>query len=129
MAFLEKRIALLEGSKGREALNELRELWGILKDHGVEDHIKFDLSLVSHMSYYSGILFEVYGENVGFAIGNGGRYNKLLEKFGKNSGATGFGLRLDYVLEALQVKLSVHSRNASCTVMSAGRKHLDLPVN
>lgn len=102
---LEEAEALLEGSKGREALDELRELWGILKDHGVEDHIKFDLSLISHMSYYSGILFEVYGENVGFAIGNGGRYNKLLEKFGKDSGATGFGLRLDYVLEALQVSL------------------------
>lgn len=62
----------------------------------------------------------MYGENVGFAIGNGGRYNKLLEKFGKNSGATGFGLRLDYVLEAMQVELS--SSLQQCVLFSDERR-------
>jgi ATP phosphoribosyltransferase regulatory subunit len=98
-------LSLLEGESGREALAQLKELYDILKDYEVEQYIKFDLSLVSHMSYYSGILFEVYAERVGFAIGNGGRYNKLLHKFGKDSGATGFGLRMDYLLEAVGVKI------------------------
>ncbi|MGG4167391.1 ATP phosphoribosyltransferase regulatory subunit [Rossellomorea vietnamensis] len=111
---------LLEGGKGLGALEQLKDLWSILKDYEVEKYVKFDLSLVSHMSYYSGILFEVYGENVGFAIGNGGRYNKLLEKFGKNSGATGFGLRLDYVLEAMQVELS--STLQQCVLFSDERR-------
>jgi ATP phosphoribosyltransferase regulatory subunit len=112
--------SLLEGEKGLQALEQLKELWNILKDYGVEQYIKFDLSLVSHMSYYSGILFEVYGENVGFAIGNGGRYDKLLEKFGKTSGATGFGLRLDYVLEAMQIELS--SSSQECVLFSDERR-------
>lgn len=112
--------SLLEGEKGLEALEQLKDLWSMLKDYEVEQYVKFDLSLVSHMSYYSGILFEVYGENVGFAIGNGGRYNKLLEKFGKNSGATGFGLRLDYVLEAMQVELS--STLQQCVLFSDERR-------
>ncbi len=117
---LEEAHALLEENQGLQALKQLQELWNILKDYEVDEYIKFDLSLVSHMSYYSGILFEVYGENVGFAIGNGGRYNKLLEKFGKNSGATGFGLRLDYVLEAMEVELS--STLQQCVLFSDERR-------
>ncbi|RIW38993.1 ATP phosphoribosyltransferase regulatory subunit [Bacillus salacetis] len=92
---------LMEGEAGQEAIEQLEELADLLKDYGVDQYVKFDLSLVSHMSYYSGILFETYAENVGFPIGNGGRYNKLMEKFGKESGATGFALQLDHTLEAL----------------------------
>ncbi len=103
---LEKSFSLLEGESGQQALTELQELWSMLKDYEVDEYVKFDLTLVSHMSYYTGILFEVYAENVGTAIGNGGRYNKLLEKFGKDTGATGFALRLDFLLEALDVDLS-----------------------
>ena len=53
------------------------------------------------MSYYTGIVFEVYADNVGFPIANGGRYNFLLQKFGKEAGATGFAIRLDRLLEAV----------------------------
>ena len=41
----------------------------------LKQYVKFDLTIVSHMSYYTGILFEVYAGNVGFPIGNGGRYD------------------------------------------------------
>ncbi|MBM7585982.1 ATP phosphoribosyltransferase regulatory subunit [Bacillus pakistanensis] len=120
-ASLDKAFPLLEGNEeGRKALAQLQELWAILCDFGVEDFVKFDLSLVSHMSYYSGILFEVYADNVGYAIGNGGRYNKLLEKFGKQSGATGFALRVDYTLEALGT-LSFES-DLECVLFSAERR-------
>ena len=63
--------------------------------------MKFDLTLVSHMSYYTGILFEVYADQVGFPIASGGRYDLLLKKFGKDTGATGYAIRLDRLLEAL----------------------------
>ncbi|WP_449622951.1 ATP phosphoribosyltransferase regulatory subunit [Robertmurraya sp. Marseille-Q9965] len=92
---------LLENGKGREALLQLQQLWEIVVDYGEQEKLKFDLTLVSHMSYYTGILFEVYADQVGFPIGNGGRYNLLVEKFGKTTGATGFALRLDRLLEAL----------------------------
>lgn len=93
--------SLIENEKGKEALYKLKQLWEILVDYGEEEKLKLDLTLVSHMSYYTGILFEVYANGVGFPIGNGGRYNLLLEKFGKQTGATGFALRLDRILEAL----------------------------
>lgn len=91
---------IVENEKGKEAILQLQELSEAVNDYGVADKVKFDLTLVSHMSYYTGILFEVYAGQVGFPIGNGGRYG-LLEKFGKKATATGFAVRLDHLLEAL----------------------------
>lgn len=99
---IEIAYGLLENGTGKKALAELEQLWSIMRDYGQEDTVKFDLTLVSHMSYYTGILFEVYAGNVGFPIGNGGRYDLLLQKFGKDTGATGFAIRLDRLLEALE---------------------------
>jgi ATP phosphoribosyltransferase regulatory subunit len=91
---------IIEDGQGKQALLQLKELWDVINDYGVKDYVKFDFTIVSHMSYYSGILFEVYAGNVGFSIGNGGRYG-LIEQFGKKASATGFAIRLDKLLEAL----------------------------
>jgi ATP phosphoribosyltransferase regulatory subunit len=95
-----KALDIIEDGQGKQALLQLKELWEVINDYGVRDYVKFDFTIVSHMSYYSGILFEVYADNVGFPIGNGGRYG-LIEKFGKKASATGFAVRLDKLLEAL----------------------------
>lgn len=94
-------LSLIENGKGKEAILQLKQLWDVVVDYGEQEKLKFDLTLVSHMSYYTGILFEVYADQVGFPIGSGGRYNLLLERFGKSTVATGFALRLDRLLEAL----------------------------
>jgi ATP phosphoribosyltransferase regulatory subunit len=98
---IEKAFGLIENEAGRQAIGQLRQLWEIISDYGVQNHVKLDLTLINHMSYYTGILFEMYAGNVGFPIGSGGRYDKLLEKFGKPTGATGFAVRIDRLLEAL----------------------------
>ncbi|WP_442596196.1 ATP phosphoribosyltransferase regulatory subunit [Neobacillus sp. D3-1R] len=98
---IEKAFDIVENERGKEALRQLQELYAILSDYGVESFIQLDLTLVSHMSYYTGILFEVYAGQVGFPIGNGGRYDQLLEKFGESKSATGFGIHLDRLLEAI----------------------------
>ena len=110
---------IIENEKGKQAILELQQLWEVIKDYGVEEHVKFDLSIVSHMSYYSGILFEVYAGNVGFPIGNGGRYS-LIEKFGKNATATGFAIRVDMLLEALGG--GPLENNAHCILFSQERR-------
>lgn len=103
---IEDARALLEGEQGTRPLAELQELMEILQDYNVQDYITIDVSLVSHMSYYTGVLFEVYADRVGYSLGNGGRYNHLLQKFGAEVGATGFGIRLDYLMEALSPQTS-----------------------
>lgn len=98
---IEKAYGLIENEAGHEAIEQLRQLWEIISDYGVSEHVKFDFTLINHMSYYTGILFELYAGKVGFPLGSGGRYNQLLEKFGKDTGATGFAVRVDRLLEAL----------------------------
>lgn len=111
---------LIEGNQGSKAIEELQQLWDILVDYGVEGKVRFDLSLVSHMSYYTGIVYEVYAEGVGFPIGSGGRYDLLLEKFGKKTGATGFAIRVDRLLEALgRIE---KSNNIECILFSNERR-------
>jgi ATP phosphoribosyltransferase regulatory subunit len=92
---------LVHSEEGKSAVDELCELSNALQLYGVDDVVKIDMTLVSHMSYYTGILFEVYAEHVGFPIGNGGRYDELLEKFSWKAPATGFGIRVDRLIEAL----------------------------
>lgn len=84
-----------------EALQYMQKLDELLADAGLADYIDFDFTLSSHMNYYTGMLFEVFASGSGFALGNGGRYDGLLTEFGVTTGATGFGLRVDRLLEVL----------------------------
>ena len=111
---------LVESEKGRSAIEELDQLWTQLQSFGVTDHIKIDFNLVSHMSYYTGVLFEVYAENVGFLIGNGGRYDQLFDKFDRPAPATGFGIHVDRLIEALDVP--EESVDIHCVVFSAEQR-------
>lgn len=84
-----------------DALEYMQNLLRILELAGYEQYIAFDFTLSSHMSYYTGMLFEIFAAGSGFPLGNGGRYDGLLEHFGSNVGATGFGLRVDRLYEVM----------------------------
>jgi ATP phosphoribosyltransferase regulatory subunit len=117
---INQALALVENEKGKESVLELKKLWETMEDYGEQEMLKFDLTLVSHMSYYTGILFEVYAGQVGFPIGNGGRYDGLFQKFGKKTSATGFALRLDRLVESLG---HLHEINPSeCILFSEDRR-------
>jgi ATP phosphoribosyltransferase regulatory subunit len=74
------------------AVDGLRELYELLRERGVAERVIFDLGLVRELGYYTGTVFEVYDPAVGFAIGGGGRYDALLEKFGRGRPACGIAL-------------------------------------
>ena len=77
------------------ALHELGELDSILRKQGENNEINLDFSIVNDLSYYSGIIFQGYIEGIAAKVLSGGRYDKLLRKFGKASGAIGFAVYLD----------------------------------
>ena len=59
------RAASIVDSRRRKTCGfRIEALWETLGDYGCTDDIKLDLGMVSHMSYYTGILFEVYAENM-----------------------------------------------------------------
>jgi len=82
------------------ALRELEQLFDYLMQYGVEKDINLDFSIVNDLSYYSGILFQGFIDGIPAKILSGGRYDKLLRKFGKQAGAIGFAVYLD-MLERL----------------------------
>lgn len=88
-----------------EPINELKELWQVLEIYGVTNELLLDLSLLKEMDYYTSILFEGYARSLGFPICDGGRYDHLLERFGRPAPAIGFSLKLDRVIEVSGVQL------------------------
>ena len=107
LAYIEEAISLPSMEtieryvRKNDALEYMQNLLRILEQAGYEQYIAFDFTLSSHMSYYTGMLFEIFAAGSGFPLGNGGRYDGLLEHFGSNVGATGFGLRIDRLYEVM----------------------------
>lgn len=93
-----KKVAV--NSRALEAAKRLEQLYDLLVQYGVENHITFDLSMSGTYGYYTGIIFRGYTYGTGDAIVKGGRYDKLLEKFGKPSPSIGFVIVVDELMNA-----------------------------
>ncbi|WP_207634153.1 ATP phosphoribosyltransferase regulatory subunit [Halalkalibacter urbisdiaboli] len=114
---LQKASKLVQTEQGEVALAELNQLWEVLESYGIDEYVKFDLNLVLHMSYYTGTVFEGYGgDRLGVPLCSGGRYDELLEKFNRPAQATGFGVRLDLLVEA--IGKTVERREKTCIIFS-----------
>lgn len=98
---LDSALACAGNERSRNAIERLKEIYGLLQAYGVEKYVSFDLAMVSKYHYYTGVIFSAYTYQTGSAIAKGGRYDRLLEKFGKTSAATGFVVIIDDLVAAL----------------------------
>ena len=98
---------LTEGAKN--ALNNIKQVYEILKKNGLEKYISVDLGMVPHMDYYTGIIFKGFTYGIGFPICSGGRYDNLMEKFGRALPATGAAIGVERLMAALHS--TEHSKN------------------
>ncbi|MBQ9498337.1 MAG: ATP phosphoribosyltransferase regulatory subunit [Selenomonadaceae bacterium] len=92
--------ALADNARSRKALDNLTEIYRLLKVYGVADKITFDLGLIRDFEYYTGMVFEAYSHGVGYSLAGGGRYDNMLKDFGMACPATGFALGIERVLDA-----------------------------
>lgn len=74
------------------AVQELETLVGGLTN---SENLRIDLSSVSNTKYYNGITFKGFINGVPESVLSGGRYDKLLARMGRTSGAIGFAVYLD----------------------------------
>lgn len=89
-------------SSGVMAVKRLERIYDVLKMYGMEKFITFDLSMTGGIyGYYTGIIFRGYTFGTGDAIVKGGRYDHLLEKFGKDSPSIGFAIVVDELMNAM----------------------------
>ncbi|MFW5790666.1 MAG: ATP phosphoribosyltransferase regulatory subunit [Bacillota bacterium] len=89
------------------SLNHLKKIYGSLKLIDMAERINFDLTLMRNLDYYTGIVFEVMSPNLGYNICGGGRYDKLLSRFGVESiPAVGFAIGME------RLRLAVNGGNS-----------------
>jgi ATP phosphoribosyltransferase regulatory subunit len=98
---LEAAGGLIRNKRSEAAVAELARVRELLVGHGIGDVVVLDLGAIRDFDYYTGVIFEGYGPDLGQPVAQGGRYDGLLAKFGRPAPATGFVIQLDLVAELL----------------------------
>jgi ATP phosphoribosyltransferase regulatory subunit len=119
----EMLVALSQLRGGSEVLADARQMGGeaveratariqgtfeALERRGAADRVQIDLGLLRDLGYYSGAILEVYDPALGHVLGGGGRYDRLLARFGLDLPAAGFALYVErvHVAQAEEEKAS-----------------------
>ena len=84
------------------ALTRLEELDELLEVYKIRKYVSYELAMISGFNYYTGIIFAGYTFGSGEAIVNGGRYDNLLQSFGKSAPSIGFAVVINQLMAALQ---------------------------
>jgi ATP phosphoribosyltransferase regulatory subunit len=101
---LERARALVDDAFSRAALDELGTLCARLGAIGPAARLSIDLGEVRGFDYYTGTRFAIFSDGVGGALASGGRYDRLVERYGRPARAVGFALDVDRVAELLKLR-------------------------
>ena len=99
-----KALNLVHNERSKKAVERLIQIYNEIKTNELSDYVFFDLSMLSKYNYYTGMIFKGYALGNGDAIVKGGRYDHLLEQFGKEASAIGFVVVIDSLINALNSK-------------------------
>ena len=64
---------------------------------GIAKNLRLDFAQLNDISYYNGVIFTGYLQGNPRVILSGGRYDRMMNKIGKKTGAIGFAVYLDEV--------------------------------
>ena len=90
-----------DNEKSLKAVERLEKLYKVLEYYKLEEHVSFELDMLGHYKYYTGIIFRAYTYGTGDAIVTGGRYDNLIAQFGKDAPSVGFAIVIDRLMLAL----------------------------
>ncbi len=99
---LDEVISFTKNDKAIKSISDLKQIYNILKCYGLQEYVRFDLSMIGHLDYYTGIIFSGYTYGTGFSLLNGGRYDNLISGFGENFPSVGFSIKLNEVMAAIE---------------------------
>jgi ATP phosphoribosyltransferase regulatory subunit len=102
ISLLERAKKLTSSPTAIEALNEIQKIYKMLEGMKLSKYISFDLGMVHHINYYTGLIFRAYIDGTGYDVLYGGRYDGLVSNFGIEVPATGFAINVDRILEVLK---------------------------
>lgn len=98
---LQEAKTMIQNPAACQAISHLEQVYRTLCFYGLEQYVSFDLGMTARYRYYNGMIFKGYTYGSGEPVVAGGRYDNLMEQFGKKSGAVGFAILLDSVMAAL----------------------------
>mgnify|MGYP001247253314 CR=1 FL=1 len=99
---IDKALKLTNNRNAIKALENIIDVYRLIEKAGLASYVTFDLGMIQHMDYYSGIIFRAFTHGVGGYILSGGRYDGLIKKFGRDLPAIGFAIDVDSLIIALQ---------------------------
>jgi ATP phosphoribosyltransferase regulatory subunit len=82
----------LAGTAAVGPANELRALYDAADRAGLAPRLVADLGETWTFAYYTGMLFQVLADGPGEAVGSGGRYDRLFDRFSAPRPAAGFAI-------------------------------------
>lgn len=83
-----------------EVLDNLSKIVETLKSNNID--VRFNLSLVRGMGYYTGTIYEIKSEKLSSSLGGGGRYDEMVGNFiGVNVPASGISIGFERLITIL----------------------------
>lgn len=93
----------------KKNIEYLENLYLNLQKLGYEKYLSVYISMVPRVNYYSGIIFKGYVKEIGSTVIRGGRYDNLLESFGKSIPAIGFSVDVNLLIDSCDYEEKVNS--------------------
>jgi histidyl-tRNA synthetase len=112
---------LASSKAAMEGVEELKRIEALSGAFGLGGAMRIDFSLVRGLDYYTGPVFEIRTKTAQIgSIGGGGRYDRLIERFGgPPTPATGISLGVERLYEVLMEKIRAEGRRSGTAVFVA----------
>lgn len=104
-----------------QCLSEVEQALKLARRRGVTS-VALDLGEARQLGYYTGVIFAGYAPGAGCNVAAGGRYDHLLERFGRPGPAIGFGIDLEFATQALE-----RANGGQAAAVSGGRRSTRKP--
>jgi ATP phosphoribosyltransferase regulatory subunit len=101
LAGARRRLTAGRPGKTARALQRLRDIWTRVEAAGYGASLLIDLGEVRGFDYYTGMVFDLFAEGIGYELGGGGRYDHLIGRFGVDRPSTGFALHATPLLQVM----------------------------
>ncbi len=99
---LEKAAEFTENEDALKSLERMKKIYELLKIYDVDKYISFDLGMINKLNYYTGIIFRGYTYGTGYSVVDGGRYDNLVELYGKKMPSVGFGIKINELMNVAE---------------------------
>jgi ATP phosphoribosyltransferase regulatory subunit len=101
---LDRAAPYVRNARSERALVNLAEVHRLLRIYGLAEAVSLDLGEVRGFDYYSGLHFEAYVADFGASIAGGGRYDRMIARFGYDCPAVGFAFDIGRTLSVMETQ-------------------------